>query len=191
MGEYLRNEAQGRQSQSGLPGECRAVYKDGGSWQAVCPDLQNEQPTANKMTTVMVSGIPPLFCTESIKEKVDNTGSYGKYRGKYDYIYLPPNVENKKTGNCMGYGFINFESAVDACEFMNDWPRTELSKNSKKPRSANWASRRQGFDHNLRFHQMQPEAAMYACGKLSYKDTSPQFLLQGQWHIMVKGQPVL
>merc|ERR1712118_129331 len=38
---------------------------------------------------------------------------------------------------------------------MKDWPHTVLSKNSNKPRSANWATRRQGFDANLRFHKSQ------------------------------------
>jgi len=184
--QYLKEDAQGKQSQSGLPEQCRAMYKVNGQWQIVCPEQNDEQPLIDRMTTVMMRGIPPRFCTASVKEMVDKTG----YEGKYDYIYLPPNQDLQKTGNSMGYGFVNFLKAADARNFMQDWPNTVLSKNSNKTPSANWATRRQGFDANLRFHESQSYDQVDIRGALPDSSVLPQFFVNGHWHVMQRGRLV-
>jgi len=83
--QYLKEDVQGRKSQIGLPDQCRAVYKLGGHWQIVCPEQKGELALTDTMTTVMIRGIPPRFCTRSIKQMINNAGSHGKYNGRYPY----------------------------------------------------------------------------------------------------------
>jgi len=89
----------------------------------------------------------------------------------------------------MGFGFVNFMKGLDARTFMEDWPHTVLSKNSNKPRSANWATRRQGFDANLRFHKSQGYDNMVDVpGALPAEEVLPQFFVHGCWHVLLNGK---
>merc|ERR1719321_332288 len=155
-------------------------------------------------TAVRIRDIPCGFCTSSIKPKIDDTGYPGKYSGTYDFVHLPKNVDENRTGRSMGYGFINFRNASVAREFLKEWSEyyktTKISENSPKEPSADWATRRHGFDANLRHHQNQdPDWATRRHGfdanlqhhqnqdlsKVGNPDDKPQFFQNGAWCVLV------
>merc|ERR1719359_1899491 len=120
--DYMERNPRGRESQNGLPDHCRAVRQVDGQWQVICPEREDEQPMMEQKTAVRIKHIPCGFCTESIKAKIDDTGYPGQFRGTYNFVHLPKNVDERRTGKSMGYGFVNFHDASVASEFLREWP---------------------------------------------------------------------
>jgi len=182
--DYIKRNLQGMESQKGLPDHCRAVRQVGGQWQVIRPEHEDAQPTMEQKTAVRIKDIPCGFCTTSIKQKIDDTGYPGKYSGKYNFVHLPKNVDEKRTGRSMGYGFVNFIDASVASEFLKEWPEyykaTKISENSRKQPGADWATRRHGFDANLRHHQHQDLSV-----QARNPDDKPQFLYIDSWCVLV------
>jgi len=71
------------------------------------PYAQNGGSVDTSKTTIMVRNLPPAFTRLDLIELLEDEG----FEGSYDLVYVPMNFSSRC---CLGYGFVNFQSASEA-----------------------------------------------------------------------------
>lgn len=81
--------------------------------------------SANARTTLMIRNIPNKYSQKMLLDVLDR-----KYRGRYDFFYLPIDFKNRCN---LGYAFVNFKDASTTAEFYKELHSKSWEEfNSKK-----------------------------------------------------------
>lgn len=81
--------------------------------------------SANARTTLMIRNIPNKYSQKMLLDVLDR-----KYRGRYDFFYLPIDFKNRCN---LGYAFVNFKDAATTAEFYKELHSKSWEEfNSKK-----------------------------------------------------------
>jgi RNA recognition motif-containing protein len=103
----------------------------------------------DRVTTLMIGGLPFNTTSDEFIEAVDSFG----FAGSYDFVYMPSRSTKKngrmRQGN-VGYAFVNFKSASEAARFMSIFSGFTFPGDadpvSVKPANC------QGYEANVKMH---------------------------------------
>lgn len=126
---------------------------DPGQYEFNLEEAQSKSPTAR--ATLMIRNIPNKYSQKMLLDVLNR-----KYRGKYDFFYLPIDFKNRCN---LGYAFVNFNDSKVTAEFYKEFHSKSWEEfNSKKVCEITYA-RVQGRDaliehfRNSRFPCNEPD----------------------------------
>jgi hypothetical protein len=122
---------------------------------------QSRGPTARKSgheTTVMLRGIPGNLKLPELEDELNTN-----FSGLFDIVYLPRDFgyDNDVLPANLGYAFINFKTSNVAKEFRKQYEGQQLCHRTRKQKpidsakflTTSWATRHQGREEFIKFHQ--------------------------------------
>lgn len=106
-------------------------------------NLERQTTDDSPATTAMLRNIPNKYKQSELLAEIDEEG----FRGQYDFLYLPMDVQNKAN---VGYAFINFLEVSDRERFCSHYTDRQFVKYVSKKIAACAPAHVNGLEKNVR-----------------------------------------